>query len=484
MSMYDLVIRNGTVATADAVVKCDIGVSGGRVVALARDLGKGEREVDATGRIVMPGGVDSHCHIEQRSSSTESQNADTWFSGTTSAACGGTTTVIAFSPTRKGGTVAKEAAAYHELAKKAVIDYGLHIIVNDANDAVMAELPGLIEQGHRSIKMFMTYDSNFVDDAAVLKVLATAREHEAFVCVHAENHEAIKWMTARLLEAGLKDAKYHAWAKPPVVEREATHRIIALAEMLDQPIQVFHVTCGEAAEEIHRAQQRGLKVWGETCPQYLVLTADDMDRPDFEGAKYVCSPAPRTVAEQEALWGYLKTGVLDVITSDHAPYNFKGPASKSAGGTDVPFTKIPNGLPGVETRLPVVFSEGVSKGRIDLQTFVALTSANSAKLFGLFPKKGTIAVGSDADFAIWDPEREVTITHDLLHSATDYTPYEGFKVKGWPVMTFSRGRLVCEEFEAKTEEGWGQFLPRGPYPYVKPNGRFTTPFDPIAKKVG
>src|SRR3546814_843062 len=256
-------------------------------------------------------------------------------------------------------------------------------------------------------------------------------------------------MAARLREAGLTVVKYHAWAKPPVAEREATHRIIALAEMLDQPIQVFHVPCGEAAEEIHRAQQRGLKVWGETCPQYLVLTADDLDRPAFEGAKFVCSPAPRTKADQDALWGYLRTGVLDVISSDHAPYNFRGPSSKSAGGTDVPFTRIPNGVPGVETRLPIVFSEGVSKGRIDLQTFVALTAANAAKLFGIFPQKGTIAVGSDADVAIWDPEREVTIAHGLLHSATDYTPYEGLRVKGWPVMTFRRGRLVCQEFEAK-----------------------------------
>src|SRR3546814_2515864 len=177
--------------------------------------------------------------------------------------------------------------------------------------------------------------------------------------------------------------------------------------MLDQPIQVFHVTCGEAAEEIHRAQQRGLKVWGETFPQYLVLTADDLDRPAFEGAKFVCSPAPRTKADQDALWGYLRTGVLDVITSDHAPYNFRGPSSKSAGGTDVPFTRIPNGVPGVETRLPIVFSEGVSKGRIDLQTFVALTAANAAQLFGIFPQKGTIAVGSAADVAIRSEERRV-----------------------------------------------------------------------------
>ena len=266
--MYELVIRGGTVATAADVVKCDVAVSGGTIVALGRDLPKGDHEIDASGRLVLPGGVDSHCHIEQLGSSG-GYNADTWTSGTTSAACGGTTTVICFSPTTKGATVKAEAEAYHALAKKAVIDYSFHIIVNDANERVLAELPGLIETGHRSIKMFMTYDNNFVDDAILLKVFAVAREHGAFVTIHAENHEAIKWMTKRLVETGHTAMKYHAWSKPPVVEREATHRVIALAEIMDQPIQIFHVTCQESAEEIHRAQQRGLKIFGETCIQYL-----------------------------------------------------------------------------------------------------------------------------------------------------------------------------------------------------------------------
>jgi dihydropyrimidinase len=476
--MYDLVIRGGTVATASDVFKADVGISDGVIVALGRDLPKGGREIDARGRLLLPGGVDSHCHIEQLGSGG-GRNADTWTSGTTSAACGGTTTVICFSPTSKGKTVKAEAEAYHELAKKAVIDYSFHIIVNDPNERVLAELPGLIESGHRSIKMFMTYDSNFVDDATLLKIFALAREHGAFVTIHAENHEAIKWMTKRLVETGHTAMKYHSWSKPPVVEREATHRVIALAEFLDQPIQIFHVTCAESAEEIHRAQQRGLKIFGETCPQYLVLTEDDLDRPGFEGAKFICSPAPRTKKDQEALWNYLRTGVLGVVSSDHAPYRFADPQGKELNGRDVPFSKIPNGVPGVETRMPLLFSEGVMKGRIDLPTFVALTATNPAKLFGLHPQKGTIAIGSDADIGIWDPNRKVTIRNELLHHQVDYTPYEGMEVTGWPVTTLSRGKVVWNDGEVTAEPGHGRFLPRKPYDYIKPRGTFTTAFNPI-----
>ena len=476
--MYDLVIRGGTIATASDVFKADVGISDGVIVALGRDLPKADREIDATGRLLLPGGVDSHCHIEQLGSGG-GRNADTWTSGTTSAACGGTTTVICFSPTSKGATVKAEAEAYHELAKKAVIDYSFHIIVNDPNERVLAELPGLIESGHRSIKMFMTYDSNFVDDATLLKIFALAREHGAFVTIHAENHEAIKWMTKRLVETGHTAMKYHSWSKPPVVEREATHRVIALAEFLDQPIQIFHVTCAESAEEIHRAQQRGLKIFGETCPQYLVLTENDLDRPGFEGAKFICSPAPRTKKDQEALWNYLRTGVLGVVSSDHAPYRFADPKGKELNGRDVPFSKIPNGVPGVETRMPLLFSEGVMKGRIDLPTFVALTATNPAKLFGLHPQKGTIAIGSDADIGIWDPNRKVTISNDLLHHQVDYTPYEGMEVTGWPVTTLSRGKVVWNDGDVTAEPGHGRFLPRKPYDYIKPRGTFTTAFNPI-----
>jgi len=480
---YDLVIRGGTVATASDVVRCDVGIRGGRVAALGADLPRGEKEIDATGRYVLPGGVDSHCHIEQPGS-VGGQNADTFVTGTTSAACGGTTTVICFSPQKRGGSVKEAAENYHRIASKSVIDYSFHIVINDPSEQVLEELPKLIEDGHRSLKIFMTYDSNFVDDSQVLKILEVARRNQALVCVHAENHEAIKWMTARLLDAGLTHPRYHSWSKPPVVEREAVHRVIALAEIVDQPIQIFHVTCGEAAEEIRRAQARGLKVFGETCAQYFVLTEDDMDRPGFEGAKYICSPSPRHAREHDALWRYVASGTLDIVTSDHAPYMYEGPTGKKVRGDNAPFNIIPNGVPGVETRLPIVFSEGVVGGRIDLSTFVAITSANPAKLFGLYPKKGTIAVGADADIAIWDPARKVTIRNDDLHSAMDYTPFEGMEVTGWPVMTISRGEVLWNNGEVTAEPGRGEFLARDPYDYIKPRGIFPTPFDPITGEVG
>jgi dihydropyrimidinase len=478
MADYDLVIRGGTVVTAADVVRCDVGIAGGRVVALAERLTGGARAIDAGGKLVLPGGVDSHCHIEQPPVGGV-DNADSFASATASAAAGGTTTVICFSSQTKGGTVITGLRDYHRKAERALIDYGFHLIVADPTDAVLAELPPLIEEGHRSLKIFMTYDTSVLNDVEVLRVLALARKHGALVTVHAENHDAIKFLTAALVEAGLTAPKYHAWSKPMPVEREAVHRVIALAELLDVPIQIFHVSGAEAAEEIHRAQQRGLKVFGETCTQYLVLTADDLDRPGFEGAKYICSPAPRTRADQEALWGYLRTGVLGVVTSDHAPYRYDDPRGKKVRGEDAPFSVVPNGVPGLEARLPVLFSEGVVKGRIDLPTFAAVTATNAAKLFGIHPQKGTIAVGSDADLAIWDPEKRVTITNALLHHQVDYTIYEGLEVQGWPEVTLSRGEVVCEDGEIRAEPGRGRFLARGPYAYIRPLNRFVTPFNPV-----
>jgi dihydropyrimidinase len=295
--------------------------------------------------------------------------------------------------------------------------------------------------------------------------------------VHCENYHAINWRTEALLAAGLTAPKYHAWSRPPVVEREATHRAIALAELVDQPIQVFHVSCEEAAEEIARAQARGLKVWGETCPQYLVLTAADMDRTGFEGAKFMCSPAPRTVAEQERVWGMVRRGVLDVVSSDHSGYSFGGDKGKRANGEDAPFRDIPNGVPGVGSRLPLLFSEGVAKGRIDLPHFARLVAENPARLFGLYPRKGTIAAGSDADLVLWDPSRRVTITNALLRHAIDYTPYEGREVAGWPVAVLRRGEVVMRDGAVQAEPGSGRFLPRGPYDLIRPTGRLADGFD-------
>jgi dihydropyrimidinase len=467
MTEFDLVISGGTVVTASETFAADIGVSGGRIAAIGTGL-SGARSIDARGKLVLPGGVDSHTHIEQPSPPPQ-VNADTFDSGTASAAAGGTTTVICFVRQAKGGSLAAEATEYKAKAQKSRIDYSFHLIVTDPTPAVLEqELPPLIEEGSRSVKIFLTYDGARLTDSEALRVLAASRKLGALVCVHAEHHELIQHLTADLVSQGLTTPKYHALAKPMVVERECTHRIIALAEALDVPIQVFHVSGAESADEIFRARARGLKVWAETCTQYLVLTADDLDRPGFEGAKYICSPALRTKADQAALWDRIRDGTIHNITSDHAPSRFEGPDGKKCGGDNAPFTKVPNGLTGLAARMPVVFSEGVSKGRINLEKFVAITATNSAKLFGMFPRKGTIAVGSDADIVVWDANRKVTITNALMHHGSDYTPFEGMEVVGWPETTISRGVVVFDQGAPVGPVGHGKFVARGPYAEIAP----------------
>jgi dihydropyrimidinase len=288
--------------------------------------------------------------------------------------------------------------------------------------------------------------------------------------VHAENYDAIRFLTDRLERAGKTAPHYHAQSRPIPVEREATHRAISLSEIVDVPIMVVHVSNREAMEEIRRAQQRGLKIYGETCPQYLVLTAKDLEGLNMEGAKYVCSPPPRDHASQQACWEGLQQGVFTLFSSDHCPFRYDDPRGKLTPKGRTSFRWVPNGIPGVETRLPILFSEGVSKGRITLNAFVALSATNHAKTYGLYPNKGTIAVGADADIAIWDPDRELTISQSLMHGGSDYTPYEGIKVKGWPVSTMVRGRFVVRDGALVGQEGSGQYVARGKSPLAKPRG--------------
>jgi len=479
MPEFDLVIRHGTVATASDVFVSDVGVRDGVVVALGRCLGAGAREIDATGKLVLPGGVDSHTHIDEpRGGPT--LNADSFATGSASAAVGGTTTVIGFARQGHGGSIVQSVAEHLARAAKSRIDYSFHMILTDPRPEILTEeLPRLVAEGHRSFKIFLTYEGARITDTQALDVMAAARKLGALVCIHAEHHELIAFYTKALLAAGLTLPKHHAWAKPMVVERECVHRVCAMAEALDVPIQVFHVSGGESAEEIERAQKRGLKVWGETCTQYLVFTADDLDRPDFEGAKYLCSPAPRSKSDQAALWEMIRRGVIQNVTSDHSPTRFDGPDGKTVFGRDAPFTVVPNGVPGLAVRMPVLFSEGVVKGRIDLSTFVSLTSTHAAKLFGLHPRKGTIAVGSDADIVIWDPERKVTITQKLVQDGNDHTPYEGMEVTGWPDTVLVRGVEVVQDGVVVGAEGHGEFLPRGHYEMIKPRGVFAGVFNPV-----
>ena len=310
-----------------------------------------------------------------------------------------------------------------------------------------------------------------------LRVLAAARRLGCLVTVHCENYDAIGWMTEALLAAGHAGPKYHAWSRPPVVEREATHRAIALAELVDVPIQVFHVSCPEAAEEIDRARRRGLKVWGETCPQYFVLGAADMDRPGFEGAKFMCSPAPRDAAATAGLWEAIRLGVLDVVSSDHSGWSYAGDRGKRVNGADAVFRDIPNGVPGLASRLPIVFSEGVAKGRISASDFVRLVSTRPAEIFGLAPRKGSLMPGADADLVMWDPARRVTITNALMQQAIDYTPYEGLEVTGWPVATVLRGVVAMEGGVVSAQPGSGRYLAVGAYGLIAPRGVLANGFD-------
>jgi dihydropyrimidinase len=470
MPDYDLVIRNGTVATAADTTACDIGIKSGVIATLGKDISSGAREIDATGKLVLPGGIDSHCHIEQRSSAGV-VCADDFYSATVSAAFGGTTTVIPFAAQHRGQSLRQIVQEYHEAAgPKAVIDYAFHLIISDPSEQVMGqELPALIRDGYTSFKVYMTYDLLQLNDGQMLDILALARREGAFVMVHAENYDMIKWLTARLLEHGLGAPRYHAVSHARLAEGEATNRAVSLAELLDVPILLVHVSAAEAIEVIRNAQTKGLKIYGETCPQYLFLTADDIAKPGVEGAKFCCSPPPRDHAAQEAVWTGLRNGTFQVFSSDHAPYRFDA-SGKLPKGDKTIFPEIANGVPGIELRLPLLFSEGVRQGRLDLNAFVALTATNHAKLYGLYPKKGTIAVGSDADIAIWDPERETMITAGMLHDNVGYTPYEGRRLRGWPVTVISRGRVVIENGKLAATRGGGSFLPCALSDAAKPRG--------------
>ena len=460
MSDLDLVIRGGTVATAADVFRADVGVRAGRIVALADTLPPGATEIDASGRLVLPGGVDAHCHFDQPMTDG-SVMADDFFTGTRAAACGGTTTVIPFACQMKGHSLRAAVQDYHARADgKAVIDYAFHLIVSDPTEQVLGqELPALIRDGYTSFKIYMTYDDLKLNDRQILDVLAVARREGAMVMVHAENADCIGWLADRLLLAGDNGPRFHATSRPAVVEREATHRAISLAELVDVPILIVHVSGREAIEQIRWAQARGLRIYAETCPQYIALTEGDLAKPGFEGAKCICSPPPRDKANQAAVWAGLQGGVFQVFSSDHAPFRYADPKGKMVRGESAAFTSVPNGVPGVETRLPILFSEGVAAGRLALTRFVALTATNPARMYGLYPAKGTIAVGSDADIVIVDPERRVRLTNDLLHHNVDYTPYEGMEITGWPVITLSRGDVVWRDGVFSAAKGRGRFLP-------------------------
>jgi dihydropyrimidinase len=459
---FDTVIRDGTVVTASDTFKCDVGILGGRIAALAAELSNADEIIDAKGLYVMPGGIDSHVHLDQPSGEGIVM-ADDFDSGTRSAAIGGNSTVLTFCMQEKGQSLREALKIYHaKAAERCHVDVSFHLVITDPTPEVLGqELPALVADGYTSIKVFMTYDGLRLQDNEILATLDTARRTGALVMVHCENEDAIRYLIGRHEAEGRFEPKYHATTRPIAAEREATHRALSFAEIVDTPIVVVHVSNREAMEEIRRARGRGQKIAGETCPQYLMLTADDLDADAMDGAKYVCSPPPRDKESQEACWEGIEQGVFDLFSSDHCPFRFDDPEGKLNAKGKRSFRWIPNGIPGVATRLPILFSEGVMKGRIDINRFVALSSTNHAKLYGLYPRKGTISVGADADIALWDPNKVVTLTNSLLQHGADYTPFEGLEVRGWPVQLFLRGKSVVENCAFTSAEPAGQYIPRG-----------------------
>lgn len=460
MAAFDTVIRHGTIATASDTYRADIGIKDGRIVAIGESLADADEVVDATGLLVLPGGIDSHVHIAQPSGPGIVM-ADDFVSATRAAAFGGNTFVMPYCLQSKGQPLRAALKDYHALAEaNCYIDHSFHLIIADPTDAVLGqELPALIADGYTSLKIFMTYADLALSDFQILEVLAVARASGALVQVHAENYDAIRFLADRLERAGNTGPYYHAKSRPIAVEREATHRAISLAELIDVPLVVVHVSNRESMEEIRRAQMRGLKISGETCPQYLVLTEEDLKDLGMEGAKYVCSPPPRDLASQQACWEGLQQGVFTLFSSDHCPFRYDDVEGKQPPNARTSFRWIPNGIPGVETRLPILFSEGVSKGRITLNQFVALTATNHAKTYGL-TGKGSIAIGYDADIALWDPNKTATLTQSGLHHGADYTPYDGMEITGWPVATLLRRRFVVRDGELVGRGGDGRYVSR------------------------
>ena len=451
-------IRNGRVVTAVDDYRGDILIDGEAVSVIGTRLDvEADRTIDAAGKLVIPGGIDPHTHMELPFGGTES--SDDFRTGTVAAAHGGTTTIIDFAVQYKGQALREGLDAWHAKAEgKAAVDYGFHLIVTDLEDERVPELHRCMDEGVTSFKLFMAYPGVFLsDDATIFRAMSAAGSRGGLVCMHAENGVVINEIIKRALEQGRTAPKYHALTRPTRAEAEGVHRAIAIAEMAESPVYIVHLSCADALEQVREARDRGLPAFAETCPQYLFLSIDNYDEPDFGGAKYVMTPPLRERWNQAELWKGLRTDDLQVISTDHCPFCMK--EQKELGRGD--FSKIPNGAPGVEHRMSLIYHGGVMENRLSLNRFVELTSTAAAKMFGLFPRKGTIAVGSDADIVVFDPEREQTISAATHHMNVDYSAYEGWKLKGAVETVLSRGRVVVEGGEYKGKPGDGRFLKRG-----------------------
>jgi dihydropyrimidinase len=454
-----VLIKGGRIITASDDYVGDIYVENGSISLLGESLDvAAEKTIDATGKLVFPGAIDPHTHIEMFFGGTTT--CDDFTSGTTAAAFGGTTTLIDFCIQAPGMTFAEALEAYHEKLTRCppVIDVGFHIAVTDLkNGGTLEDLAKLPDEGVTSYKLFMAYKGAvMVDDETLYKVMQTASETGGLVMVHAENGDAIDIIVKAAVAEGKADPIWHARTRPMETEAEATNRAVQLARVAGAPLYVVHVSCQPAVEPIQLAREKGWQVWGETCTQYLFVDESALEKPDWEGAKYIYTPPPRPKEQQEHLWQALKSDALSAVSTDHCP--FKWPEQKGVNGRE--FQVVPNGGPGIENRLHMLWTYGVGTGRLTPNRFVELVSTNVAKLFGLYPRKGTIAPGSDADLVVWDPEKKLTISASNHHSNVNYSLFEGTEVTGAPEVVLVRGQVIVENDELVAQPGAGQFVKR------------------------
>ena len=463
--MSTLAIRGGTVVTAAEEVRADVLVDGERVVGVVAPGSvpfAADTEIDATGRLVVPGGVDAHTHMEMPFGGTFS--ADTFETGTRAAAWGGTTTIIDFPIQSPGGSLREGLDAWHEKAAgKCAIDYGFHMILADVNDSSLKEMEALIGEGVTSFKLFMAYPGVFYsDDGRILRAMQKAAETGGLIMMHAENGIAIDVLVEQALARGQTDPRYHGDVRHALLEAEATNRAIQLSRVAGAPLYIVHLSASQALDQVAAAREAGDNVFAETCPQYLFLSTDDLARPGFEGAKYVCSTPLRPAEHQAALWRGLRNDDLSVISTDHCPFCFKGQKEMGIGD----FSKIPNGMPGVETRMDLLH-QGVVEGRISRRRWIELACATPARMFGLYPRKGTIAPGSDADIVVYDPAAQQTHSAATHHMAVDYSAYEGRTTTGRVDTVLSRGRVIVDRGEYLGSAGHGSFLTRDTCGYLR-----------------
>jgi dihydropyrimidinase len=453
-ALHDLVIRNGTLISPSRLLEGDLGVDQGKITRLGQGL-RGRREIDAAGSYVLPGGVDPHVHLETPVGATRS--SDDWFSGTRAAAFGGTTSVIDFVEPGPAETLEEALQARRRLAcNQAVVDYGLHMTLTRADDETLTQVPALCRAGCSSFKTYLTYPGFRLSDPEMLRILTCVRTAGGIVLVHAENDAIIDHLQQQAREQPASTPRLHALTRPAIAEAEAIQRSLALAEVSGARLYIVHTSTALGVEAIQRARQRGVNVSAETCPQYLLLTEEALARPDFEGAKFVCSPPLRSPQDQERLWAGLANDDLQSIGTDHCPFNYHG--QKDLGRDN--FLDIPAGLPGIESRLALLHHFGVQAGRISLPRWVELCCSNPARIFGLYPQKGSLEPGADADLVIFDPTRRLRLGQATLHEQVDYSPYEGFELHGCPVTTLLRGQVIVENGEFLGAAGDGRYLPR------------------------